>query len=115
MVVALILLGQAVDAKLLTAGGVLFGLATAGTKPVIMALAMDRSRPDRRGAAMATYSMAFQLGQGSGSLLIGVLIETIGYDAMYLAATVPALVTLLVVRGWVGTEANGARGLPERS
>jgi len=50
---------------------------------------------------MASYSMAFQLADGGGSLLCGVLIETAGYPAMYLVvALAPVLSLLLVARNW---------------
>ena len=83
-VVALVITSQAGDIILLTLGGVLFGLGSAAFAPSVMALAIDVAPPERRGAAMATYSMAFQLAQGLGGLLGGILIDTVGYQAMYL-------------------------------
>jgi len=45
--------------------------------------------------------MAFQLADGAGSLLCGVLIETAGYAAMYLVvALAPVVSLLLVARNW---------------
>jgi predicted MFS family arabinose efflux permease len=53
---------------------------------------------------MATYSMAFQLAQGAGGVLWGVLIETAGYPAMYLtAALAPVAALLLLLRCWRAT------------
>jgi MFS family permease len=98
---AQVLLSQAADIVVLTVGGALSGAATSASGPTVMALAIDRSRPDRRGAAMATYSMAFQLAQGGGALLWGVLIEAIGYPAMYLAAALaPAAALVLIAKSW---------------
>ena len=72
-----------------------------GTTAPLIAMAMDRSRPERRGAAMASYSMAFQLADGGGSLLCGVLIEVAGYPATYLVvALAPVVSLLLVARNW---------------
>jgi MFS family permease len=100
-VLALLLLSQAADIVVLTVGGALSGAATAASGPTVMALAIDRSRPDRRGAAMATYSMAFQLAQGGGALLWGVLIEAVGYTATYLvAALAPLAALVLIAKSW---------------
>jgi predicted MFS family arabinose efflux permease len=50
---------------------------------------------------MASYSMAFQLADGGGSLLCGVLIEVAGYPAMYLVvALAPVASLLLLARNW---------------
>src|SRR5262249_27538341 len=80
--VALLLISQAHDIVLLTIGGTLAGAGLAITTPSTFALAIDRSKPHRRGTSMATYSMVFQLADGGGSLLWGVLIETIGFEHM---------------------------------
>jgi MFS family permease len=96
-VTALVLTSQARDIVWLTLGGMLFGLATAAFGPAIMALAIDRAPRERLGSAMATYSMAFQLAQGAGGLVGGLLIDTLGYQAMYLTMTLPPLAAQLIV------------------
>jgi MFS family permease len=96
-VAALVLTSQASDIVFLALGGLLFGLATAAFAPSVMALAIDRAPRDRLGSAMATYSMAFQLAQGAGGLLGGLLIDTLGYQAMYLIMTLPPLAAQLIV------------------
>src|SRR5207249_1499353 len=60
----LLILSQAADIVTLTVGGVLAGFGTSATTAPLIALAMDRSPPERRGEAMASYSMAFQLADG---------------------------------------------------
>lgn len=96
-VAALVLTSQARDIALLTLGGMLFGLGTAAFGPAIMALAIDRAPRERLGSAMATYSMAFQLAQGAGGLVGGMLIDTLGYQSMYLIMTLPVLAAQLIV------------------
>jgi MFS family permease len=103
-IVSLLLMAQAADIVTLTIAGVLFGLGQAAAAPAVMALAIDRSRPERRGAAMATYSLAFQLAAGGGGLVCGVLIETLGYWQMYVAsALMPLAGLLLLLRFWGAT------------
>jgi predicted MFS family arabinose efflux permease len=88
----------------LTLGGALTGFGLAATAPSVMALTIDRSRPERRGAALATLSMAFQLAYGGGSVLWGFLMESIGYSATYAVAALAAVPTLiLLARNWAAT------------
>jgi MFS family permease len=99
LVAGLLLISQATNIVLLTLGGALFSSGLNASGPSVMALAVDRAPADRRGAAMATYSMSFQLGQGGGAALWGLLIEAFGFQFTYLAAAVPPLLaTILAAR-----------------
>ena len=78
---------------LLTVISTLAGLLIAGTLYVIgsaigssttLALAMERAKPERRGRAMASFSVAFPLGTGVGALLTGSAVELAGYSWMFL-------------------------------
>jgi MFS family permease len=100
-IVALLLISRATDIVILTLGGTLYGLATAAFAPSVMALAIDMAPRERLSSAMATYSMAFQLAQGIGSFIGGVLIDAFGYEHMYVIMSLPALLTLFVMsRNW---------------
>jgi MFS family permease len=107
----LLLLAQATELLMLTVGGVLVGIASAAFSPAALALAMDRAPEERRGAAMATFSMSFQLADGGGALLFGLLIGAAGYQAMYYVAMLATVATLLVLaRYWrAANHAAGAR------
>jgi MFS family permease len=97
----LLLLAQATHLLMLTLGGVLVGIASAANSPAALALAMDRAPEERRGAAMATFSMSFQLADGGGALLFGLLIGAAGYQAMYYVAVLSSVATLLLLaRYW---------------
>jgi MFS family permease len=73
----------------LIAGGGLYTLGSGISQPSLYALAADRAAPERRGAAMATYTMGFQLGSGLGAVVWGTTIEHLGYQVMYACAFVP--------------------------
>jgi MFS family permease len=88
---------QATEIISLSVGGALSGFGLAATTPSIMALTIDRSRPERRGAALATLSMAFQLAYGGGSMLWGLLMEQVGYSTTYALAALTATPTLLLL------------------
>ncbi len=83
-VVALLVAVLAQDVAMLTVGGVLYAAASALTSPIHLAIAMDRATPGRIGAAMATYSLGYQLGLGIGSAVYGVVIARAGFPAPYL-------------------------------
>ena len=71
--------------------GVLYMLGNAIGSATILALAVERADPRRRGKAMATFSVAYPLSYGVGSLMIGSIVEVAGYVGMFLIlATVEA-------------------------
>lgn len=78
----------------LTVAGALYAVAAAFTTPTLMAAAIDRSDPRRIGAAMATYSLGFQLALGVGAAIWGVVIDGIGYPAPYVLAAVFQVVVI---------------------
>jgi MFS family permease len=65
--------------------------------PAIQAMAIDRSRPERRGAAMATFSLSFQLGSFVGGIVGGFLIDALGYSPYYALMTLPACFALILL------------------
>jgi predicted MFS family arabinose efflux permease len=109
LVVAMFLFAVSTDIVSLTIAGILGAASGSATSPAGMALAIDRSRPDKRGAAMANYSMAFQMGDGGGALLWGLLIAAVGYQTTYVLAALPAVAGLLILaRNWRETGAPRA-------
>lgn len=94
----------------LTVAGGLYAFAAAFTSPTLMAAAIDRSDPRRLGAAMATYSLGFQMALGVGAAAWGVIIDALGYPAPYLAAATTQLVALgLLATRWTTRERGGGR------
>ncbi|MCL5108940.1 MAG: MFS transporter [Chloroflexi bacterium] len=90
----------------LLAVAVLYGLGFAAVQPAIMAMVVDRAAPQRRGAAMGTFSAAMDLGIGLGSVIWGFVAQAAGYHAMYVASGGVALLALVVflagLRGGLG-------------
>ena len=78
---------------LLTFAGALYAGSSSLVSPTASALAIDRSDPQRRGAAMATYSMGFPLGNGVGALLWGFVIAAAGFPVPF----VLALLTMVAI------------------
>ena len=83
-------------------GGALYfiGSAIGGTR--ILALAMEKAPAERRGRAMASFSVAFPLSNGTGALLSGLAVDLAGYEWMYITAAVPCAVgIILTVKNWL--------------
>jgi predicted MFS family arabinose efflux permease len=99
-IAGLLIATVAADVAVLTLGGATYAAAAAFTSPTIMALAIDRADPRRMGAAMATYSLGFQLGLGVGAVAWGLVIQLFGYPAPFVAAiAVQGLLIAAVRRG----------------
>ncbi len=63
--------------------GTLYMLGNAIASSTTLALAVERANPQRRGKQMATFSIAYPLSYGVGSLLTGSAIQIAGYNGMF--------------------------------
>ena len=64
--------------------GALYMLGNAIGSSTTLALAVERADPKRRGKQMATFSVAYPLSYGVGSLITGAAIDIAGYLGMFL-------------------------------
>jgi MFS family permease len=81
--------------------GALYFMGSAIGSARILALAMEKAPVERRGRAMASFSVSFPLSNGLGALLNGLLVDLAGYTWMF--ATAGALCAtglLLTARNW---------------
>lgn len=100
-ILALLLLTVASGLALVLVSGVLFALGNAIGSATTLALAIQRANPQRRGRAMASFSIAYPLAAGVGALLIGSAVEIAGYFWMYLmAAALGAAGLLVTLTNW---------------
>ena len=75
------------------------GSAIGGTR--ILALAMEKAPVERRGRAMASFSVAFPLSNGLGALLNGLAVDLAGYPWMFIiAAAICACGLALTAKNW---------------
>jgi MFS family permease len=104
---ALLLLAVASGLTLVLVSGILFALGNAIGSSTTLALAIQRANPQRRGRAMASFSVAYPLAAGVGALLTGSVVELAGYFQMYLmAAGLGAGGLLVVVASWPSLKSN---------
>ena len=99
-ILALLLLVVASGLALVLTSGVLYALGSAIGTATTLALAMKLANPERRGRAMATFSVAYPLSVGVGALLAGGAVQIAGYSWMFL------IVALFEVAGLFFTLAN---------
>ena len=64
--------------------GVLYMAGSAIGSSATLALALEHANPARRGQVIATYSMAYPLSAGVGSMLAGSAIQVAGYTWMFI-------------------------------
>jgi MFS family permease len=96
---ALLVAGVAMSLPVLAVAGIFHSVATSLVTPAAMALAIESSSADRRGAAIATYSLGYQLAIGAGAFMWGGAIDAFGFPAPYLLALVsPLLLTVVVMK-----------------
>ena len=100
-IIALSLVTVASNLFAVLISGALYMLGCAIGGATTLALAVERANPQRRGKAMATYSIAYPLSYGVGSLLMGSIVEVGGYIVMFLTAAALAAAGLtLALKNW---------------
>ncbi|HEU4343431.1 MAG TPA: MFS transporter [Candidatus Binatia bacterium] len=100
-VIALLLLVTASSLTGVIVSGVLYMTGNATASSATLALAVERANPQRRGKAMASFSVAYPLSYGVGSLLTGSAVDIVGYVWTYLfLAGLGASGVLLTLANW---------------
>jgi len=92
-----LLLALLPDRWMLLVVAAIYGLGTAAVQPTLMALAADHAAPARRGAAMGTYTTAFDLGIGAGAALWGWVIGALGFRSMFAISAGMCVIALVVL------------------
>ena len=83
--------------------GAIYMLGNAIGSSTTLALAVERADPKRRGKQMATFSIAYPLSYGVGSLLTGAAIDIAGYVGMFL------ILATLQAAGLIFAQANASK------
>jgi MFS family permease len=92
-------------AMLVSAG--IGGMALGGVQVSVMSLIVERTASARRGAAMATYTMAWDMGAVLGGGLLGFVVDAMSYSSGF---TLVAALPLLGMVIYVTQVARGDRG-----
>lgn len=92
--VGLILLSQADSEIMILVDGVVMGIGYGALIPCFQTLAIRQSPGHRRGAAMGTFFLLFDLGYGLGSYFMGLIASFSDYRMMYLIAGIITVITV---------------------
>lgn len=95
--VALFLLSRAESMTMLLVVAVLYAIGVGAAQPTLMAMTIDRAKPQERGAAMGTFTTSMDLGIGIGSVVWGLVAEAFGYQVMYVVASILGFVGVAVL------------------
>jgi len=110
--VGLVLLGSAQTLWVAILGAIAMGAAFSLLFPALSLLAVNRVAPERRGAAMGTFTAAFDLGMLAGSPAVGAAAALGGYSAAFYLAAASALACAALSYGFVS---ESAEPVPERA
>jgi len=94
--IGLFLLSQAQSGTLILIAGVIMGVGFGALVPCFQTLALKLASVHRRGAAMGTFLLLFDLGYGWGSYFMGVIASFTDYRMMYVAAGFITLLSVVV-------------------
>lgn len=95
-IAAMITLASTAGLTGVVAGAILFGFGFGSAHPVLQAVALRLVRPDQKGMANASFTTAFDLGLGIGSITLGWISEWSGYSALFLVAAIFGAVSLAI-------------------
>ncbi len=107
MAVALFLISCAHSIMAFIVAAFVFGLGFGGIHPSLQASAVEGVAPSRRGIAQANFFSALDIGLGAGSMVFGLVAQSLGYAFMYRLAGVTSLGGLGVY--WFTTHALKAK------
>ncbi|MBD2872494.1 MFS transporter [Paenibacillus arenilitoris] len=75
---------------------VLYGIGFGSAQPALQAITIRLARPDRIGAANASFSTATDLGIGLGAILLGWVSQYMSYQALFTVSAVSVAFSLLL-------------------
>ncbi|WP_333474113.1 MFS transporter [Lysinibacillus sp. JK80] len=79
----MLLLSSASNSVTLLMAGALIGLGFGNISSVSQTIAVNMAEPHRMGLATATFFIFFDLGNGFGPTILGMVIPTTGFDGLY--------------------------------
>jgi MFS family permease len=112
--VALLVLSRADSTAAMLVVAVLYAIGVGAAQPTLMAMTVDRAAPQERGVAMGTFTTAMDLGIGVGSVVWGMTAEALGFQTMYVVASLMGLVGVaLLLGGTIGRSRRTVAGALE--
>jgi len=72
------------------------GVGFGSLQSTLQALSVAKCAPERRGAAQSTFFTSYDIGIGTGSMVMGFFVRPLGYGGIYLVSAAIALTGLLI-------------------
>jgi len=96
----LLLLSYAHSEASLAAAALCYGVGFGSIQPALQAWTMNRTPPERRGAANGTFFSANDLGIGTGAMLLGAFATYFGSYALMYRCSIVLMILFLIIYGW---------------
>jgi len=114
LVVGAILTARATSATMLLAGALLLGLGYGTLVTAGQTVAINRTGADRAGLALGSYFLLVDLGTGLGPLILGLLIDPLGYRNTFMVGAGCGVLALVLsfVLGLVPTRHSPGATIP---
>jgi MFS family permease len=104
LVASMLVLAGARSLEVILLSGFIHAVGNSILSAMLLVLAMDLADPERPGAGLATYSMAYQLGAALGAPTFGFVIQLWGFGPMFVGCA------LTIAMGLLLTLSRTARG-----
>jgi MFS family permease len=78
------------------AAAILFGIGYGAFMPVATAIIVDRTPPEQRGTALATFISSIDIGIAAGSTVLGYVAVSFGLSAVFIGASISIVLGLLL-------------------
>lgn len=95
-----LLLGFVHNTVLFLFTGALYGVGCGFIWPMFNVLCLVRASAHNRGKALTTYNLSSDAGVGVGALLCGVIIDALGYRAIFFGSAAVAALVVLLASHW---------------
>lgn len=95
-IIGVLLLSITDSTGMLLLAAVFYGMGFGAAFPALQAWVINLVESHRRGAATATFYNAFDIGIGSGAILLGYIASLTNYSTMYLASAVFYVIYLVI-------------------
>ncbi|MBU3136752.1 MFS transporter [Clostridium gasigenes] len=75
---------------------ILYGIGFGSAQPALQVAILKLAKPEKIGVANATFFTAFDLGIGFGSIILGFVLQLIGYKLLFIVCAISAFISLLI-------------------
>lgn len=96
LIVALLVLALTKGIIGLVITAIFYGIGFGSAQPALQVAIIRLAPPEKRGVANATFLTAFDLGIGLGSIILGLVLQLIGYQMLFIVSAVSGFISLLI-------------------